>query len=971
MSVHGGHSTEAWADALPSDSLPPPGATALAPRLLQEEMRFYSRYRWVVNAFLTVDELCRRLRDELHAWPTMPCDWRRQEVLTNVFLLSCALADSVDDYLAGDGYDFSRAAAVLPGIHRLVRVADTVLAAARAARGWRFERLRRWREEWDAAVHAFTVASLSPDAGPGELGPASTGLVALLDRPLPAGLLRRRIGVPAAFRSQDLALEDIRELTLRFTDALPDRSRPVLVVGLRTAGSYFAPLVRAVLARRGYADVESLTLRPKSGLFRQEQAALIRGAGRDALALVVDEPPKSGATLCRVVEALRRSGLSDDRIVVLVPVHPKCRDWKNGFEALPLTGTRLLTLEPEAWHKERGLATAGVEERLQSYFRARGYSRCSVVASPAAEQFNRQLASGSDEKFHTRLKRVHAVSLLTADGRAEWRYILVKSVGWGWLGYHAFLAAEALAEFVPPVLGLRDGLLYTEWLPPSRSTPEREREALPERLAAYVAARRRGLALDRDPAPDLERRYLKGTEWLASALSGAYGWKPAAALERTRLQEALRRTPCPAPTLIDGRMSPREWIQGPSAILKTDFEHHGMGKTELNLTDPAYDLAEAILQFRLSAEEERRLLRSYRESSGDGNVEERLFLFKLLAGTVALQNAIGGLGDVRLRARHEEFHLGYVEATEFLIGEAARACGIACGPRPAPRWRSPLVVLDVDGVLDKQLFGFPTTTAAGIEALRLLHAHGAAVALNTARTLEQVRVYCRAYGLVGGVAEYGAAVWDAMTDRQRVLVTHDSRDQLRCLAEALAKVPGVFLNPNYRHSLRAYAFGRERTFPLPLPLVEGLVSDLGLDRLVVRQTHVDTTVVASETDKGQGLLALLELAGGKDLDTVAIGDSEPDLPMFHVARRSFAPRQVAGRRVAQQLGCRIAARSYQSGLLGAVRSLLHPEGTCPRCQPGPRVSGLWPELLRAADRHPLASLLRALAGPRVLEAFRT
>jgi len=27
-----------------------------------------------------------------------------------------------------------------------------------------------------------------------------------------------------------------------------------------------------------------------------------------------------------------------------------------------------------------------------------------------------------------------------------------KSVGWGWLGYHAFLAGRRLSEFVPPIL---------------------------------------------------------------------------------------------------------------------------------------------------------------------------------------------------------------------------------------------------------------------------------------------------------------------------------------------------------------------------------------------------------------------------------------------------------------------------------------------------------------------------------------
>jgi hydroxymethylpyrimidine pyrophosphatase-like HAD family hydrolase len=972
MSVHGGPSAEAWEDNSPSESIPGTGRTALATELLEEEIRFYGRYRWSLNPFSTLDELRRRLQDELRAWPDIPDDWRRQEVLANVFLLSCALADSVDDHLAGEGYDFSRAVAVLPGLRRLARGADALLAGARALRTVRVEPLRRWREEWGAAVHAFTVASLAaPRAEPLDMTAASTRLSALLDGPLPSGLVGRRVGVPAAFRSQDLALEDFLELTARFVDAFPDRGRPLVVVGLRTAGSYFAPLVRAVLARRGYGDVESLTLRPKRGLPRREQAVLARGAHRGALALVVDEPPDTGATVAAVVAALRRSGVPDDRIVALLPIHPSRRDWQDGCEAMPLAGIRLLTLEPEAWHKERRLAAARIEERLETYFRARGYSHCSVLSSPAAERLNRQLASGSEQKFHTRLKRVYAVSLLSGEGRTEWRYVLAKSVGWGWLGYHAFLAAEALREFVPPVLGLRDGLLFTEWLPQTRARPERERGPLPERLAAYVVARRRRLALDADPAPELERRYQKGVELLASALGGAYGWKPAVVLERSRLQRALRQDPSPAPTLIDGRMSPREWVSGPSAILKTDFEHHGIGKTELNVTDPAYDLADAILHFKLSADEEERLLGRYQESSGDATVEERLFFFKLLAGTVALRTALSNLGDVRLRGRHEEFHRGFVEATEFLIAQAARACGTGCRPPQPPRWSSPLVVLDVDGVLDKQVFGFPSTTAAGIEALRLLHAHGAAVALNTARTLEQVREYCQAYGLVGGVAEYGAVVWDAVSDRQRVLVAPDSREELRRLAEALARLPGVFLNPLYRHSLRAYTFGRERTVPLPLPLVEGLVSELGLERLVVRQTYIDTTVVAAETDKGKGLLALRELAGRGDIDTVAIGDSEPDLPMFRVARRSFAPRQIACRGVAQQLGCRIAARSYQPGLLRAVRSVVHPRvDACRKCQPGRRASGMWWELLRAADRHPLASLLRALAGPHVLEAFR-
>ena len=246
-----------------------------------------------------------------------------------------------------------------------------------------------------------------------------------------------------------------------------------------------------------------------------------------------------------------------------------------------------------------------------------------------------------------------------------------------------------------------------------------------------------------------------------------------------------------------------------------------------------------------------------------------------------------------------------------------------------------------------------------------------ALALNTARTLSDVQEYCRAYGLVGGVAEYGSVAWDAVSGRTRVLVSPESHDEMHRLAEALRRLPGVFLNDHYQHSLRAYTYERGRTVPLPIALVQGLVSDLRLPHLAVHETYLDTTVLAAETDKGKGLLALLELAGGEGLETIAIGDSEPDLPMFRVVGRSFAPSHMSGRGIARLLGCKIAPRSYQRGLLSAARSIVHSGGgACPRCAGDRRPAGLWWELLEAADHHPLALLVRAIADPRALEAFR-
>ncbi|MGE0453572.1 MAG: HAD hydrolase family protein [Vicinamibacteria bacterium] len=945
----------------------------LEPGWIEEEAEFYGRHRWCLDAFPSVGQARARLRGQLALLGDTHDDWRRDEIVRSVFLLACAVADSTDDHLAGETWDFSQAVAVVPALDLPARLAARIDRAARRWRSARLAALASWRDAWGAATRAFLQASLaveSPD--PRAIEAASTSLVRLLDAPLDARLRERRIKVPAAYRNQDLTHQDVVELASRYAAELEDRRAPLLVVGLRTAGSYFAPLAQATLAARGCADVEAVTLRPKRGVAPRERALLERGARRGARALVLDEPPDTGASLCLGLELLKIAGFAPERLAALVPVHPARPDWRRAYEALPLEGVRLLTLAPERWHKRRLLEDTAVDARLRQYFARRGYAECAVVKSQAAERINRELEGLSEHKFHTRLKRVYEVRLRRGDGPGETRFVLAKSVGWGWLGYHAFWSGAALREFVPAPLGLRDGILYSEWLRDA-GPPElgRDRERLPQRIAGYVATRVEGLGLAEDPLAGSAHEGRKGVELLAAALGGAFGSKPASVLARGRLRHELTRSPCPRPTLIDGRMRLSEWLRAGAGVLKTDYEQHGFGKTELNVCDPAYDLADAILHFQLSAAEEARLLREYEARTGDAGAVGRLFFLKLLAGTAAANAALDNLRDPRCHGRRAEQNEGYLAACEFLTTQAARASGALCGAPERPRWRAPAVVLDVDGVLDKLFLSFPTTTAAGIEALRLLHAHGAALALNTARPLAEVREYCRAYGMLGGVAEYGAVAWDAPSDRTRVLVSPAAREELLRLAESLRSVPGVFLNDRYQHSLRVYAFERGRTVPAPDGLVQGLVAELGLRLLSVRHTYLDTTVVASQTDKGKGLVALLELAGLDRRDTIAIGDSEPDLAMFRVAGRCFAPSHASGRAIARQLGCEIARGSFQHGLLSAARAIVHPEGgRCPRCRPAPRPSGLWWELLVAADRGRLASLGRALLDPRSLEAFR-
>jgi hypothetical protein len=967
------------------------------------EPAFYLGKEWCLNAFPTLEEVVPRLREELRQADEEGADWQRSENRINVFLLACALSDTVDDYLLGVHLDFSKAMSIVPEIKPAVRLIQSLLRIWRKPRGLRLRRLRHWRELWGGAVEEFLELASTRDWVDTEAVHASgVRLASLLDVDFPPGLRIQRPRVPGSFRKKDLTHYDILALGRKFVDKFPNRARPLAVVGLRTAGSYFAPLLASYLRSQGYTDARVVTMRPKRGIAPWENERLVDCRRRSGLALLVDEPIDTGESMTNAMDFLRGAGFAAADVVVTIPVHPARRDLTEIRQSLSLPETQVLRLEPEEWHKWKLMQADTAAIRLLDYFRERGYRAARIVSSPAAERFNASLLEQSQESFGSRLKRVYAVHLGDPAHSTEVRYVLADSVGWGWLGYQSFIAACKLERFVPPLLGLRDGILYTEWFPQSgdslaqntsfgcgsesecagesailvvkRGPEGADRGAMIRRGASYIAARIHSLRLAGDPSSDLGRQgYSKGYQVLAEALSRVFHWRWAAALKRVRLRNELSRRVCPYPTLIDGRMSQEEWIRGHGSLLKTGFAHHALGKSALNVTDPAYDIADLILSFGLSRDEERALILSYVEESGDHGVEERLFLHKLMAGTVRMSSALAALADPRLSGQSEESNRSYLQAWDFLTVQTASYCGAFCG-KPAPvEWSSPLVVLDIDGVVDKRSFGFPCTTAAGIRALSLLHSHHAAIAFDSARSLSQVRQYCAAYGGVGGVAEYGGAVWDAIGGRTRVLVSPESLSQLERLRSALRRIPGVLLDDGYQYSVRAYTCTGTPQ-PLPAAVIGGLVRELRLDRLKVRQTTIDTTVLAGETDKGRGLTALLDLAGRPEADVVAVGDSEADLAMFRVAGRSYAPAHISCAAAARRLGCHVVGAPYQRGLLEASRLAVHPRGErCARCRPAdlPMVleRDLFAKLLRVADRSRLASLFWPLFDPKITQAF--
>lgn len=939
----------------------------------EDERAFLESYDWSLNPYLTLDEALPVLRRELDKFSAAPSGWRTREIAINVFLLTAGLLNCADEVSRGPTLRTPSVMMKIPGLRAAISFADAVRAKATARKR---AAARAWRDQWLPAFEVF-LESLARDASePADyLQPARDLALAL--RPPPEPMRNNRLPTPSPFSRLDLTHRDVLALAERYVARRPERSQKLALVGLRTSGSYFAPLLKACLTAKGFANVAVVSIEPNKGAGPDEARALARLARNGFSALVVDDPPHSFSTIRVTIDALRRSGFAQDAIGVLAPVHPASADWP-GF----LPDGLAIVLPPDAWDKRQRLELGSITPILSAYFPGCANFRVTDRTGDFADA----LRGTASETRSERLKRVFEIRFETERGDSEQRLILAKSVGWGYFAYPAAILGERLTGFAPGVIGLCDGLLLMDFIAPSR--PPSRAEAI-ERSASYIAARRRLAPLSASPSGGMDLGGRNNAARLAEkALSRAYGRFPTDILMRSRVGARLRRLPCPCPTLIDGNMQREEWLANDERLVKIDYEHHGLGKAAPNVTDPAFDLATSILEFELSPEEERRFLELYKAMSGDVAVEQRLFPHKLFAGFWAMNQARGQLFGKSLPHDAQRLHdRRFLAAWNFLTVQCARACGAALVQAAPMVWLSPIVFLDVDGVIDRRLFGFPTTSAAGVEALWLLRAHEISVAINTARSVSEVKDYCAAYGLCGGVAEHGGFLWDEVSRTGRALISPQAQEQLELLRRRLRQIPGVFLDERHLCSIRAYTYqessrgglkallhsrqaceiGDGALAPLSSLVIGDLMTSLKLDALSYHHTQIDTTITARDVNKGTGLVALRDLVLGPDAETVAVGDQEPDLAMFKVATRSFAPANTSVARQARLLGSRVVARQYQNGLLDIAHAITQSGDKTPANLPDK--DDIFFDLLRAADRPAAENFIKALLDPASYRIF--
>ncbi len=892
----------------------------------QQDEWFFSQYEWSLNPILTVKELLDRLQQEIERYTSLTTKWQREESLISLSLFVCAIACTVDDYLSWRPWVLTPLGDLFPQISFLIPVVQGTFNLPYEVTSTRnIKTVRRWRESWtDYVDRTCRFLLRNQDLSGDEIAALRNDLAAMRQSPLPEKLLRRRMKLNEGYRCQDLTHHDIVRLADRFVDAHPGKDKKIAVIGPRTAGAYFAPLVKAHLQNRGFKDVTWVTLRPKRGISSQEHETLRRMVGGGALVLLTDDYSNTGRTFRLVQKKIIRLGVPARSITILAPIHPTQPE-------VPLaltTATNTLILRHTDLYKRGLMEPACMEPLLREYLCCAECDELTIRESPAIDEVNTRLWRHYRDSFQVRLKRVYEVEIRCRDRQPVIRRVFAKSVGWGWTGYHAYIAATRLKGAVPEVIGWRQGLLLTDWIDGQPWLQKESADNRADTLSAYIIQRVRRLRLSEDPRfqpPDFGWGWLEILRILRRVYGVYFGY-----LKHDVLISRLQRIVGPVPTLIDGRMRPDEWLLSDRGPIKLDFEHHNFGAPEYDIVDPAYDLAGASFEFRLSDAESDATLQAYIAATGDATMADRILLYRILYATLAKRRALERLLKNSPDEDQEGLNQRYLWSWNSMVFTMNRFCASLIRTRGDRGSNGQLAFIDLDGVLDSEVLGFPHTTTSGLLALALLQAKGVTVIPNTGRNIGHVRNYCSSYRFQAGVAEYGSVILDAKSGTEIPLIDADVSAQLNRCREALKSIPGVFIDPGYRYSVRAYRYNAQRTVGLNERESSQILNDHHLSGLKSISRADDTYFVGTETGKGNAIPRVKEMLPSVPDRTFAIGDSDEDLSMLKGVDQAFAPRNCsAGVQALAKAGeSRIVKEVRQRGLLQFAQDILR-EGTRP------------------------------------------
>ena len=350
------------------------------------------------------------------------------------------------------------------------------------------------------------------------------------------------------------------------------------VLGIRSIGSTLSAVVAAAAAKHNIR-ADRITVRPeghpydRKTQFTSAQLRWIAEARHEeAEFLVIDEGPGlSGSSFLSVGEALLSAGVERQRI------HFLCSHEVNPDSLVALHAA-------ERW---RG---------FQSYWASSHRPAADGLIDVSAGKWRDAFPLAEPVPSWMSMERM---KFFSPDGRR-----LFKFAGFGRFGDEVGRRADLLATsgFGPKCFGVRDGYAEYERVRGRPLRPGDLSRAVLERIAQYCAMRARDFALAGPGESPLRAmvRYNYEQEFGAPAPS----WP--------NLQSPRRTVLC------DGRMQPHEWVLATDGVLlKTDGETHGDDHFLPGPADIAWDLAGAIVEWRMDVAAEQAFLALYARLSGD------------------------------------------------------------------------------------------------------------------------------------------------------------------------------------------------------------------------------------------------------------------------------------------------------------------------------------------------------------------
>lgn len=734
---------------------------------------------------------------------------------------------------------------------------------------------------------------------------------------LPGALRRSILRLPSCFRSFDQRPKDLTRIVDEFAQHWPDKNRLLKIVGIRTSGSYLAPLYWAYLKVRGYRNVDVLTLRPEIHPTRSEHEQILDVMKNDGLVIVCDDPPVSGATFAKVAGALEEIGLSPRQIVLFVQLAGKPETLPAPLQKYPS-----VLMPDQSWNISKGLQ---IDELSQ------------IVEGAFGPDFHitkiKRLFTFDEIDTRQHIKALFRLELGNSHSKSEFTQIIqVKGVGLGYFGEHEWVVNQKLANYSPQTIGIKGGLLYQVLPNPPKTlslSMAVNNKTWMEKLVDYIIERNHQL-----PAREDHSTRIKGQnavwEVAGNILSTVFGrgWF----LARMPLIDAYiqRVLSVNKPSIIDGEMSLDHWFidqPGELHLIKMDQAEKAFSHMDLACYDPVYDLAGLAVEIETDGRTSL-LRKSYEDKTGEMIAPERWMIHQLVhLWDLNRQHRISNEIYSRRMAKIIQGYYSEIyfhDLPEMHYGESC--------------------ALDIDGVLETNQLNSPSLTESSARSIYALCRHGYRVLLATGRSLDELKERCAAYHLPGGVAEYGAVLYDRASEKVVSLLDDTDRANLYKLRGRLLNIPGVCLDPDYNYSIRAYQKDQSgKHIALSAEFVAQVLDESGtLSVITAIQGVAQTDFVVKKTNKGSALrewLAYFDTEShqsGEDATkskpfALAIGDSSADLSLLAVAEQSFAPAHA--RFDKSSIDIKKTSLPYQRGFEQAVTKLLrHKPGSCPTCQ---------------------------------------